>query len=535
MAALNLDGLDDPILIDACTGFGGGQRSYGPPDQLQLSEAARLENIDVRDGTAATRRGTEDLPGLAALTIGAAVQGLFWYDTPAREYLVAAVGGSLWQWDESAWSSCSSYTAASATAPVCFTQLIDKLYVADGASHLFSWDGAALVDLGTGGATQPPIGSILISAQNRLWLAGLAAVPDALCASAIIDGATWNDTTLQIRIGGGEGDPITGLAEWDDYQIVVFKRNSIYIVRADPSLTHGADPDHSLANATVTKISDTIGCVSHRSIARVGGDLWFLSDGGVFSLGRVLAQTQRELKPAASLPVQDVIDRIHWASASQAAAVFWNHRYLLSLPLDDDSAATGPRTVLVYHAQREAWSGTWTGWGPLCWAVSKAHGDERLNFGRADGAVWRWLDYVPVGNEVEATFQDGGSASAGGAAVPSLLETRAMIFGDPVCRKSALSVQAEFFGSRAMATVSARLDEGPAVPLKEVSTDPGELLLAFTLPATLPGAGVKRRSFGAQHLSPFRSLQAVVACPAGKLVVRAIITSGFGNTITLEE
>jgi hypothetical protein len=337
----------------------------------------------------------------------------------------------------------------------------------------------------------------------------------------------WNASFGAIRIGQGEGDPITGLAELDDYQIVVFKRNSIYIVRADPATTADYFSGPGLANCTVTKISDTIGCVSHRSIARLGSDLWFLSDGGVFSIARVLAEKDREVKAAVTLPVQDLIERLNDRAAETAAAILWENRYLLALPLDD---ALIPNTILVWNTQRHAWSGTWEGWAPTCWAMSKADGHERLNFGRADGATWRWLDYLPAANEIESTYQDAG------ASIPSLIETRALTFAETLREKSPLSLQTEFFGSRAAATIAVRLDEEPPITLKaEITTTPGELLLPFMLTATLPCAGVKRRAFGAQHLAPFRSLQAVISSPAGKLVLRSLTATAFANTLRLEQ
>lgn len=523
MSRLNVNELDDALVVDACPGFGGGQRSYGPPDQLQPTEAVRLLNVDIRDGTAVTRRGTEAL----GTVLPGPVQGLHWYDTPAAEYLVAVAAGKLWRWDGTAWGTLAPYTSANAARPWAMAQLVDTLFLADGVNALRAWDGAALADLGTGSSTQAPVGTLLISAQNRLWMAGVAEVPDGLWASRFVDGATWDATTLMIRIGGGEGDPITALAEWDDYQVAVFKRNSIYLVRAEPNATHGADVAHSLANATVTKISDTIGCVAARSLMRVGNDLWFLSDAGVFSLGRVLAQTQRELKQAVSGPVQDVLERVHWAEAHQAAAFFWNNYYLLSLPVEQ---ATAPNTVLAFHTGRQAWAGEWQGWQPLSWALTRAEGAERLVFGQPDGTVWRWLDYVPAEHEVELTYQDAGRA------IRTEVLTRAMLFQEALGTKNAVSVQTEFFASRATAQVAVTLDEeAPLLLEPEVATATGELRLNFALPAQLPTNGLRRRAFGGQHLPAFRTLQVAVRAEAGKLALRGLIGAAFVNTVRLEE
>src|SRR6478672_1655318 len=122
--------LDDPLTIANCPTFTGGQRSFGPPDQLAAGQAAELLNIDIHDGTATTRRGTEAL-GTAALP--GAVQGLCWFSTSAGSWLVACANGTLFRWNESAWSPFSTYSAASATAPVSLTPFGERLFIADGA------------------------------------------------------------------------------------------------------------------------------------------------------------------------------------------------------------------------------------------------------------------------------------------------------------------------------------------------------------------------------------------------------------------
>lgn len=521
---LNLESLDDPVLSDACAGFLAGQVSFGPPDQVPINAARELKNVDIQDGTATTRRGTS----LLGTALAGAIQGLFWYDTPSFEYLVAVENALTKKFDEVSWSAVSGYVPASTTAQVQIAQLIDKIYFADGTSHLYEWDNATLADLGaTPGspAGDPPIGSIIISAHNRIWMAGIAAVPDTLARSALLDATSWDSTNQLIRIGGGEGDPITGLAELDEQQVVVFKRNSLYIVTAPPAGTSGTTTADNFGVATITKLSGTIGCVSHRSIARGPRDVYFLSDGGVYSLGRVESQLAREIDNAPmSLPVQDVIDRINWSAANTAAGFFWNNRYLLALPLDD---ATSPNYVLVYSTLRNAWSGLWT-WGALCWAISKASGNERLNFGLSTGAVWRWLDYIPKSNEVETTFQDAG------AYIETRVVGRAMLFGDADSRKSPLAVEAQFFSSQARASIGLKLDETDERRLSDsFTTAAGELLLPFTLPATLPSDGIRYIPFGCQHLGQFRTLAPVVVAPQDKLALRGVLAKAFGDTISL--
>lgn len=514
------------MLIDATGNFTGGQNSFDPPDQIPAVAAVELVNIDTINGTATTRRGAESLgiPSTAEV-----VQGLFWFDRPDRERLVAAVGGELWEYGGSTWAQIAMYLSANVAGQINMAQLIDVLYIADAEGNLFSWDGTTLTDLGhsTGTPGDPPEkGAFLIQQQGRLWLAGFPDAPDTLWVSYILDGTMWNSDFGNIRVGSGDGDPITGICGWDQNRIAVFKRNSIYIVAADPATTTTVDLAHSLANASITKLSDTIGCVSNRSIARVGNDIWFLSDDGVFSLGSVLAVDQKEIKQANSFPVNNIIDRINWDVAETSAGFCWQNRYFIALPLDEE---TLPSNTLVFNTKRPSWNGLWTGWAPTCFALSKRSGNERMVFGRPDGYVWQWLEYVRKENETEVDYQDSG------AFYPTSILTRAHIFNDAVCPKSLLNCTVEFFESHANATVAVITDEGEPTTLQsDFSTAAGILLLPFLLPATLPNDGLKRRAFGCQHIPQFRNTQILITSAQDKLSLRAVLLTGFVDTVQLE-
>lgn len=518
-SSLNIASLDDPVVTDFTASF-TGQRSFGSSDQLAATEFREGINIDTRNAYACTRRGSQQL----GANLGSQVQGSWWYSTPAFGYLVAVAGGALLKYDETSWAAWSAYAATDSTRQVCLAQLINTLYLADGAANLMSWDGTTLTDLGNNASdgTKPPIGSIIITDVFRMWMAGVSTVPDQLSCSLLGDPATWDATYLSIRVGNGDGDPITGLAAWTNNQIVVFKRNSVYIVAANPSNTGGGSSG-SLSNATITKLSDTIGCVSHRSISIVGTDVWFLSDFGVTSVGLVFAQAQSEIKVPLSLPIQDLIDRINWPFAFTAASFFWNNRFLLAVPLDED---TSPTTILVYNTQRQGWSGTWTQMEPVCWALSKAGGNERLNFGRQDGAVYRWLDYVLLNQEIRSTFQDNGLDIA------SSVRSRALIFSDAVFSKSPFTVTPEFVDSLDAATVSVNFDEsGDQLVENALPTTGAPLYLPFTLPATLPNNGVFRQQLALQQFPEFRSMEVVVSATVGKISTRAIVATSFINTL----
>lgn len=542
-SALCLEPLDDPVVADSTPSF-TGMRSYGSADQLADAEFRLGINIDTKQGYAQTRRGSQILGAL----LPGPIQSIGFFSTPAFAWLIVVSNGTLYKFDGTSWSTWGdSYAAANGAVQVTIAQLVNLIYLADGTSNLMSYDGTTSTDLGnnTGSSSSaaPPVGSLVVSDTYRLWMAGITQAANGsssgsvypvnpganlngglLYCSLLLDGAIWDANYLCLQVGYDD-DPIVGLAPWINNQLVVFKRNSIYIVTADPATTSGG-ASAPLSNATIQLVSSQIGCASNRSIAVISTDVWFLSDIGITSIGLVIAQQQSEVKTPTSRPIQDLINRINWQYANASAGFFWNNRYMLSVPLDED---TSPTTILVYSTLQQGWSGYWTQMEPLCWALSKTNGLERLNFGRQDGAVYQWLDYVPLQNETYSTFMDNGLP------VPSSVLTRAMIFSDPICPKSPFNLSAEFDESAAPADVAICLDEGsPIAVLSAAQTSAANLILPFILPQTLPANGIFRAPASLQQFPQCRSMQVQVSAQVGKISCRAVTATAFINSMQIE-
>ncbi|MDR1191284.1 MAG: hypothetical protein LBK60_06430 [Verrucomicrobiales bacterium] len=397
MGSRNNDGLDDVLVFDACVNFGGGQRSRVRPGLLEVNQFATGRNFDLdRQGDLITRRGAvrlgDALPG--------AVRGLFFYFTPDVQQLLAVSGGKVWRLasdDAEALADAEHYAVfeevagytPSEPARVELAQLVDKLYLTDGAGHLFQYDGADFIDLGqysTAGAdaSKPPRCKWLVAHMGRLLAAGTR-VADELVASDFLDGGHWDYAHQSIRVGNGDGDPITALCPWENWTLIVGKAQSVWLVNADA--TQG---DASMW--TVQAVSQNVGCVAHRTMKAFGKDVWFLSRSGVHTVQKLALNSQYQVTDPVSEPIQDLIDRVNWDAADTACAAVWNNRYILAVPLD---GADAPNTVLVYNAITQSWTTPWTGWTPTGFTVSGFGGRLRLNFGQPDGRVLRWLDYVP--------------------------------------------------------------------------------------------------------------------------------------------
>ena len=530
---LNIESLDDPLIADGTTSFAGGQVSNVRANLLQKIEAAQLINCDItRTGELRTRRGTARL-GTGTAGSGSIlaphdyVQGLVHYWTATNDYTVAVTGGVAYYWNGTAWAQlgASGYSTVDNRNPVRFAQGIDKLYEADGTMSLFAWDGTTHTNLGGATNAHPPATPYwIIWFTNRLIAVG-PTISDALYFSQFLDGATWDRTKWTLRVGGGEGDPVLGFIGWTDFNLVVFKRKSIWTVGCDPMLQVN-DPGDTIAAFPVKRITSRFGGIP-TTAQQVGGDIFFLAtDRTVRSIGRTLAaETQNEASDPISFPVQDILDRINLNQIARSAAGSWNNKYFLSVPIDGSET---PNCLLIYDRLLGVWIGTWTGITPTAFAQRNVSGNTRLAIGNANGTVHEWLDYVPENSEVTSTFQDNA------VDIPTTLKTRAITFEDPLASKSGFNCEFEFNRSLANVAIEVIRDDGSPESFQSFATVTATITLPVVLPFVLPTAGIKRRAFVLQGFAPFRELQFRLKTTAGKLVLRSINASAFFNTMDTE-
>lgn len=333
---------------------------------------------------------------------------------------------------------------------------------------------APTVNIGGGGGAHavayvsltPPAKPLYLTTHtNRLWAVSgdTSNPPDTLYFSDILDGESW-DPLGSIRVGG-DGDPIKGLYSWFAYKLIIFKERSIWSVDADPT----QDP----ADWVITLISGNIGCSSHRSIAAVGADVFFLSRDGVRSMAQIQAGTQSSVGLALSSPINDLISRIDKTKLALCDGVFWNNRYLLAVPFSTtesfniglengfsilteqatpattltlEGANSGNNAVIVYHSLARSWLGYWDNWqvndfvatsfsnfGPVLMFAGQV-----TSLGAGAGQVWSFNDYLPntrLSPVSSTAYLDGG------APYQSTVITKAYNLGEPIPDKIGYSIQ----------------------------------------------------------------------------------------------
>lgn len=498
---------DAPLIFDGTTSFVGGMVSNTRANLLTATQSAELVNFDLdQTGQLVTRRGTQAIG--SAISANNPIQGLFYYDTPSVEELLAVCNTRFYHGSSGTWTGpVSGYTASSASLRVNFAQLLNNVYFVDGSGKMYRWDGSALASSNTwAGVTDPPPDGLkfLVEHQNRIAAAGDPDNPETIYFSDDLN--EEYPTINEVQVGDGTGDPITGIISWIDYLLIVFKERSIYLV--DTALGVGAD-------ASIRKIHDTIGCVAHRTIRQVAQDVFFLSSDGIRSVSRTLQNDQQTVTPPLSFDINDLIVRINSDHLQLCSAIFHNNRYIVTVPLD---TATEPDTTLVYHTINQSLSGYWTGWTNRVYEISAFGGVLRLVMGNSDGQVLQWLDYVPTQDETDEDFEDNGED------ISTVWKSRAFIFGEILNPKFGSHVEFEFFQSLTTVDLSAVIDGGDEQMLAsgvQTFLSPG-FAVPFMLPLSIPASGIERDIEDLRQFEEFRELQIVLRSDSGKVALRSV-------------
>jgi hypothetical protein len=270
--------------------------------------------------------------------------------------------------------------------------------------------------------------SLLCWHTDRLVGSGISTLPDTIFFSQFLNGDEWNRSQWNVRVGSGDGEAITALIPWTNYNLLVLKEHSIWIVNCNPT---------SLPSAfTIQRIHQNIGSLAPYTACQVGTDIFFLSDSGVRSINNIItSEQQKEVGPALSFPIEDVLDRLNHAAVAASCAFHWKNRYILAIPVD---GSPHPNLVVVFNTLTETWSGVWTGWNPTHFAQRTDAGVKKMWMSQFDGTISDWLEYVPDSLETDLAFRDNGQE------IVSKIITRALTWNDPVSPKTGVAYEGEY-------------------------------------------------------------------------------------------
>ncbi len=563
------DGLDDAVVYDRQASFVGGQISNFRENLLNESQAELLKDLDApKNGVLKSRRGFHRFADLLGSTSSSTnVQGIAYFDTDAKEALIVFVNGKIYSINSSGTVSNIASAAVkvnSTTARVYTAQVADKLFYTNfgvtagsgsGKVGQITWNGSSF-DVKEAADAAPVDAKYIVSnnfrafaynpGDDQIYVTGFLPNVATTGVTTIFGGSSAVNAPFKV----GLGDPVTGLASWVGFNIVVFCKNSCYVVDTGGSpAASGTVP--TTANYTIRTISASTGCVAHGSIAQVGEDLFFLSRTGVRSIRRTMEENMVASDVGVvSYPIQDVIDEINWAAVENATAIFWNNRYLLSVPT---GTSTVNNTTLCYNTNTQSWTGVWQGTveeasgtpastiNPYQFVVTQFSGGKPylISLDKV-GNPLQFRDFVEDINLVDTDFQDKTTTTfvdTGWQAV-----TRAFTFNEQVTTKDGEFAEFEFDRSNAVIDIGVILDGAEQTDnlADELDTGTGELRLSFTLPSTLGSGKLNRFRYSMTQYPEFRELQfkfqqsGNAGSDSKYLALRSIHAGGFLNSVGVE-
>jgi hypothetical protein len=204
--------------------------------------------------------------------------------------------------------------------------------------------------------TDGPVASYIIRHTDKIVLAGIQNEPSRV----IFSGGGGNTDKFHWSYGGGyvdiskdDGDIIKGIASFQD-KIIVFKERSIWQVTLS---TLNISDTSSIVLPIVKNITNSHGCVAHKTIIPVENDLFFLSRNGVYVIGNepnIIGDILRTNELSAK--IRPTVASFNASQLGNATAIYWNYKYILSYP---SSSAAINTNMITYDRERTAWMGPW--------------------------------------------------------------------------------------------------------------------------------------------------------------------------------
>ena len=168
------------------------------------------------------------------------------------------------------------------------------------------------------------------------------AVRDELVFSLLSDSDTFDYIFGQFKFMSQKSDYLVGLHSFSDDQLVVFNRESIFVI------SNSLD----LKLATVTLITNELGCLARKSIEQIGNKVVFLSDNGVYALDFQDLYNLRGQDIPLSESINTSINRINLDMSSTCQGVYFDNRYYLSAPID---GSLTNNAVFVFNFLNKEW------------------------------------------------------------------------------------------------------------------------------------------------------------------------------------
>jgi hypothetical protein len=546
------------------TGSIGGMRYYetGSTSQLLTVTNGRLYSINS-SGSATIHPadstwiantslfGTSTQKWASGYSIGSAVEvSMAQFN---NKMYIADADGDLHYWDGdivvrqagkvraiTVTSGGTGYTSATAIVtgpqwggqfPTLITQVaggvVTGVTVVDGGSGYSAAPTVTIIGNGSGATAtatvSPPPQNLrlLINTENRLFAVGSGDTRNTLYASDILDPAVW-DVSNSIVVNGDDGDQITAIVPYYKNRIIVFKKRRVFQVDIPNDSTTAAD-------WVVSIISNNTGCVAAGTAVQVSSDILFLSDNGIRSLVRSVADDFSSVGVPISEVVKDVIQTINTDSIRISTAIYYDNRYFLAVPTGSNNTND---TLIVYNTVLGAFEGTWSPRIMQFTLTNFNQAGTRAMLKKVNGVIEQYAGYKSPAGTVSSDYQDAGTN------YESYVRTKDFNFGDTFAAKYGSHFEVIFddsYSNSANIFIQRDVDTGDISVQSGLNIASSILTLDFVLPAVLPTSVKKRIASDLRKYEKWRLLNIKISSTANKMAIRQIVAAANPDTIEIQK
>lgn len=244
------------------------------------------------------------------------------------------------------------------------------------------------------------------------------------------------------RMFPGTDDRVVGLFSFTEDKLIVFNRNSVFLIKDTVSLNA----------ASKQLLTQEVGLVARNSVVQVGNQVIFLSDNGVYGLSFQDLYNLRGNNRPLSESIQGTIDRINTDQWHKSVAVYYENRYYIAVPLDSSQENNA---ILIYNFLNGLWesvdsvgstdrSGNAVNWDIQNLLVAGDGNDRAVYAINSLGGVHR-LEANSSSDDDQVITQIGGSTQL--VPIPASMTTRQFNFRDIQRKKwNSFEIQAESNG-----------------------------------------------------------------------------------------
>ena len=608
--------LDDLLAFDGIRNFTGGQASGLQSDTLAENQVARMENMTLSPrGQIETRYGFANF-NTTATSGTSSVGGLFYFDTYNPEQLVSIANGRLHTIETSgiattqpatlSWSSATSTWGLetrkwangfdnAASNSVNMAQFNNLLYLVDGSSPLYVWDGntakiqggklrsITVTSGGTGyttatasvggpqlGGTYPTIAQTSVAGGAVTGVtvsnggAGYSSSPSVII-SGDGSGATATarvsppPTAMRLLavvgnrlIGVGSGQnrntiyasDILDASVWDD-------ANSIIVGGDDGDEITAIIPFYAnrlivfkkskIFQVTIppdmTSASDWVVEIISTTVGCAAERTAVQVNSDIFFLStdgiRTVKRSAADDFTTVGLPISEIVKDViaNINLTSIGNSTAIFHDNRYLVAFPTGSNDSND-TILVYNTILNAFEGTWTPDVLQFCQTNFASLGKRLMAKGYTGIITQYNGYKPVTSVLSSDYQDSGSDYA------SFIRTRDMNFGDPFGFKHGSHYEIIFdksFANDVDVSIQRETDTGDISSEPNLNVASASLTLPFVLPASLPLSTNRRLASDLRKYDKWRTLNISISCEAGQFAVRQISAAANPDTIQVEK